>query len=76
MILQAARDFSLDLDRSVMVGDQTSDIDAARAAGIGTIVHYCNAAAAAITDGHGPGRWLTVTDLRAVIPLLEPGRHR
>jgi D-glycero-D-manno-heptose 1,7-bisphosphate phosphatase len=35
LILAAARDLNLDLARSVFIGDQPSDIEAARAAGIG-----------------------------------------
>ena len=35
MILQAAQDHGLDLGASVMVGDKRSDIEAARAAGVG-----------------------------------------
>jgi D-glycero-D-manno-heptose 1,7-bisphosphate phosphatase len=40
MLLQAARDFGLDLGRSWTVGDQMSDIEAGRAAGVGTLVRY------------------------------------
>jgi D-glycero-D-manno-heptose 1,7-bisphosphate phosphatase len=40
MLLQAARDFDLDLGRSWTVGDQMSDIEAGRAAGVGTLVRY------------------------------------
>jgi len=40
MILQAAIDLSLDLARSYCVGDQMRDIEAGRAAGIGTLVLY------------------------------------
>lgn len=36
MILQAAADFGLDLAGSVLIGDRTSDIEAAVAAGVGT----------------------------------------
>ena len=39
-LLQAARDLDLDLARSWTVGDQMSDIEAGRAAGVGTLVHY------------------------------------
>ena len=35
MILRAQADFDLDLDRSVLVGDKESDIQAGRAAGVG-----------------------------------------
>jgi D-glycero-D-manno-heptose 1,7-bisphosphate phosphatase len=36
MLLRAAADLNLDLASSVLIGDQASDIEAARAAGIGT----------------------------------------
>ena len=40
MLLQAARDFALDLPRSAVIGDAPSDIQAGRAAGVGlTILH-------------------------------------
>ncbi len=40
MLVQAARDLDLDLARSWTVGDQMSDIEAGRAAGVGTLVRY------------------------------------
>jgi D-glycero-D-manno-heptose 1,7-bisphosphate phosphatase len=40
MLLQAAGDLRLDLARSWTVGDQMSDIEAGRAAGVGTLVRY------------------------------------
>ena len=40
MLLQAARDLDLDLARSWTVGDQMSDIEAGRAAGVSTLVRY------------------------------------
>ena len=40
MLLQAARDLGLDLARSWTVGDQMSDVEAGRGAGVGTLVHY------------------------------------
>lgn len=36
MILQAQKDFSIDLSRSVLIGDKVSDIQAGTAAGVGT----------------------------------------
>ena len=44
MLLQAARDFEIDLARSVMVGDKTSDIECARRAGTRSIL---------VTTGYG-----------------------
>jgi D-glycero-D-manno-heptose 1,7-bisphosphate phosphatase len=44
MLLQAAEDLGLDLARSWTVGDQPSDIEAGRAAGVGTLVCYDPAA--------------------------------
>ncbi len=38
MLLQAAQELQLDLSRSVMVGDKTSDTDAGRAAGVRSTV--------------------------------------
>lgn len=38
MLLAAARDFGIDLSRSLMIGDKRSDIDAGRAAGVGRCV--------------------------------------
>ncbi|HTS90403.1 MAG TPA: HAD family hydrolase [Stellaceae bacterium] len=40
MFLQAAADLGLDLARSWTVGDKESDIEAGRAAGVGTLVRY------------------------------------
>jgi len=40
MILKAAEEFSLDLSRSVLVGDKGSDVRAGRSAGVGQVVLY------------------------------------
>jgi D-glycero-D-manno-heptose 1,7-bisphosphate phosphatase len=40
MLLQAAADLGLDLARSWTVGDRPGDIEAGRAAGVGTLVRY------------------------------------
>jgi D-glycero-D-manno-heptose 1,7-bisphosphate phosphatase len=40
MLLQAAADLGLDLARSWTIGDKASDIEAGRAAGVGTLVRY------------------------------------
>ena len=80
MVLQAARELSLDLPRSVLVGDKLSDIAAGWAAGVGTNVLYRDPAA---DDSAGAddvrlevGWYRTVADLREVIPLLEPEGRR
>jgi len=44
MLLQAAADLGLDLTRSWCVGDKMQDIEAGRAAGVGTLVLYDPAA--------------------------------
>jgi D-glycero-D-manno-heptose 1,7-bisphosphate phosphatase len=44
MLLQAAADLGLDLGRSWTVGDRPSDIEAGRAAGVGTLICYDPAA--------------------------------
>ncbi|MDB5411438.1 MAG: family hydrolase [Rhodospirillales bacterium] len=46
MFLQAAVDHGLDLARSWSIGDKASDIEAGRAAGVGTLVLFDPAAAA------------------------------
>lgn len=47
MILRAAREHSLDLRRSILVGDKATDIEAGRAAGVGCCV--------LVQTGHPPG---------------------
>lgn len=67
MMLQAAADLSLDLAASWSIGDKPRDAEAARAAGIGTIVHYDpSAAATALKDG----LWV-VPRLADVLSLIE-----
>jgi D-glycero-D-manno-heptose 1,7-bisphosphate phosphatase len=38
MLLRAREDFNLDLSASVLIGDKPSDLDAAKAAGVGTTI--------------------------------------
>ena len=38
MILQAARELDIDLERSTLIGDKQTDIDAGRAAGVGHLI--------------------------------------
>ena len=47
MILRAAKEHSLDLRRSILVGDKATDIEAGRAAGVGCCV--------LVLTGHPPG---------------------
>lgn len=66
MLLQAAKDLSLDLGGSWTVGDNMSDIEAGRAAGVGTLVRYDPLASAVRRSGDF---WLAPR-LRAVAELL------
>lgn len=49
MLLQAARDFSLDLAASLLIGDSEHDIEAARAAGLAAAIRF--AAPALVVSG-------------------------
>ena len=51
MLLQAAREMSLDLGRSVMIGDALTDVMAGRAAGVGQAVMVRTGRGAAQLDG-------------------------
>jgi len=66
MLLQAARDLDLDLARSWTVGDQMSDIEAGRAAGVGTLIRY-DPLAPAVTQCQD---FWVVPRLQAVTELL------
>ncbi len=41
MILQAAKEHNLDLERSILIGDSARDIEAANAAGVGETCLFC-----------------------------------
>ena len=74
MILRAAREHGLSLDDSFMVGDKPSDIEAARAAGVGRayIVQSDNAESVdTATDGLA-GADAAFTDLAACVNALLP----
>ncbi len=71
MLLQAARDFGLDLARSWCVGDKATDIEAGRAAGVGTLVLHDPAQRETQRRGD---HWV-VPDLAAVTRLLEGSSH-
>jgi D-glycero-D-manno-heptose 1,7-bisphosphate phosphatase len=38
MLLQAEQDFQIDMPRSILIGDKSSDIEAGRSAGVGTLL--------------------------------------
>jgi D-glycero-D-manno-heptose 1,7-bisphosphate phosphatase len=76
LLLQAARDLDIDLARSLLVGDALSDIQAARAAGVGT--------AALVLTGRGSEQALALQaaglenvpvfrDLKEALETLVPG---
>jgi D-glycero-D-manno-heptose 1,7-bisphosphate phosphatase len=67
MILEAARDLDLDLAASWLVGDQAHDIEAGRAAGVGTLALLDPSAVA--TARHAD-HWV-VPDLAAAAALLR-----
>ena len=66
MLLEAAKDLDLDLARSWTVGDQMSDIEAGRSAGVGTLVRYDPLAPAV---ARCQDFWI-VPRLRAILELL------
>ena len=59
MVLQAARDFDIDLARSFLIGDKASDIECARRAGARAIL---------VTTGYGASQ-VCAPDHRAAGPL-------
>lgn len=67
MILDAARDLSLDLAVSILVGDKPSDIAAGLAAGVGR-----NVLLAGVDASMKPVGAVIVRSLAEVEPLLEP----
>lgn len=67
MFFEAAGDLGLDLARSWCVGDRSTDIEAGRAAGVGTLVLY-DPTAAAIE--HRGDTWIA-PDLASVSALLR-----
>lgn len=65
MILLAAREFGVDLNRSILVGDKPSDIEAGIAAGVGRNILYR-------PEGDRPesGAQTVVTHLGQILPCL------
>ena len=73
MLLRAAHRFSLDLARSVMVGDSGSDLEAGRRASCRTILvrtGYGCATEAAIAAGTMTPPWAVVDDLGAAVDAI------
>lgn len=68
MLLQAAKKYRLDLERSIMIGDKDSDMQAAKNAGVGIRCHY-------LTDEHHEGfsgaATCNIHSLRVGISLLS-----
>ncbi len=62
MLLAAARDLGLDLARSTLIGDQPTDIAAARSAGLARAIR--------VADHPDPAADLTITDLQAIDDTL------
>ncbi len=71
MLLEAARDFGLDLSRSFMIGDKASDILAGKAAGCRSILVKTGKAGAGETDSGTVSPDLTADDLRAAALAVE-----
>lgn len=68
MILQAAKEFGVDLARSVSVGDKETDMEAGVAAGIGINLLYCRSAAACPLQTAADA---IVGNLGEVVPFLQ-----
>jgi len=67
MLLQAAADLGLDLARSWCIGDRASDLEAGRAAGVGTLVLLDRSVRGL---ARGCGHWVAGSH-RAIVELLE-----
>jgi D-glycero-D-manno-heptose 1,7-bisphosphate phosphatase len=74
MILQAAQDFGLDLQRSVLLGDKESDMRAGLAAGVGCNVLYSPDSAAGKLS-NSPLGWQIVGNVADVSQLLIQQHH-
>ena len=67
MILQAQKDLSIDLSRSVLIGDKSSDIQAGTAAGVGTNLLF----AAERPDELSSFNYELISALHQAIPYLQ-----
>jgi D-glycero-D-manno-heptose 1,7-bisphosphate phosphatase len=73
MILQAASDLDLDLPRSAIIGNSSSDIEAAAAAGIGLRIRLGPSDAATTPDGPAHKVVSSLAEARALLlSLLRP----
>ena len=73
LLLQASRDLSLDLLRSVLIGDSLSDIEAARWAGIrraALVLTGRGAAQVRLPEANDLGHFRTFTDLATALEVL------
>jgi D-glycero-D-manno-heptose 1,7-bisphosphate phosphatase len=66
MILQAAKEFEVDLGRSILVGDKSTDIEAGVAAGIGCNILFRPSEAYSDQVGRSPGPDAVIGHLRQV----------
>lgn len=71
MLLRAAAEFGLDLERSLLVGDKESDMAAGAAAGVGTLISFRNPVAG-FTDPVLRSAARDASQLSEVHPLLIP----
>lgn len=69
MILQAQKELSIDLSRSLLIGDNVSDIQAGTAAGIGTNLLF----AAERPNELGGLNYELIATLCEAIPYLQRG---
>ena len=74
MFLKAARELSLDLSRSAMVGDKLSDVEAGRAAGLGLNILLRTGYGREMEALARPGQ-VIVDDLKAAVPLILEFQH-
>lgn len=71
LLLQAARELSIDLKKSVFLGDKATDVEAGRAAGCKTIIFlHKDDVAEKVNASEKIKADYKVTDLQKVIPIL------
>ncbi len=71
MLLAAARDYGIDLQRSTLVGDKCSDMQAGRSAGVGRLVLLSSTETCTLSGGAAPVQFQDLDQVRAFI--AEPG---